>query len=100
MTGAWGDDMLDLDREPDAVALPPVRDWLFVRCHDGHDWVSFGGRPCPLVDQDSPCPARNLFCSRVGMPSQPAYQCSRCPAIDYGEAGGPGAAFCAEECIQ
>lgn len=77
-----------------------TRDWLLVACErDGHDWVADGGRPCPMVDQETPCPARNLFCSSQGFPSQPVFKCSRCPAIDYGERGGPGFEHCQTECI-
>lgn len=78
-----------------------ARDWLHVRCIDGnHDWKAEGGRPCPMVDQDSPCPARNLFCSRPGIPSQPVFRCAACGDYDYGQRGGPGRAECERECMQ
>lgn len=77
------------------------RDWLLVTCDaNGHDWVADGGRPCPYVDQGSVCPARNLFCSNLGLPSQPVFRCRLCPAIDYGtELGGPGWQHC-QECMR
>lgn len=49
-------------------------------CAAGCDWQMDGARRCPH-GADS-C-------------SQAAYQCSRCGAFDYGDAGGPGAQDCA-----
>ena len=46
-----------------------------------HHWVMVGGRPCPK--------------GRDGC-SQPAYECSWCGELDWGEEGGPGDRDCAD----
>jgi hypothetical protein len=45
----------------------------------GHRWRENGGRACPRGEPSC---------------SQPVFQCARCGAYDYGEAGGPGYAAC------
>ena len=47
----------------------------------GHRWVMVGGRRCPKGRDDC---------------SQPAYECSWCGELDYGEPGGPGDRDCAD----
>lgn len=54
-------------------------------CAAGHDWVTTGGRTCPRGDPMG-----------GGQASQAVYECTRCPAIDYGEPGGPGYRDCYE----
>ncbi len=46
------------------------RDWLFVGCEAGHDWISSGGC-CAGCHRDCNC-------------SVPVNECSRCGALDYG----------------
>ena len=55
-----------------------------VRCllRGAHDWQPVGGRQCPHGE---------TACSLT------VYQCARCGAWDYGEAGGPAHAEC-EQC--
>lgn len=69
-----------------------ARDWLFLNCQDGHDWVAKGGRHCDMAE-------RGYRCSREGCPSQPVFECSRCGEIDYGEPGGPGYEHC-QDCAR
>jgi hypothetical protein len=47
------------------------RDWLFVRCEQGHDWQSIGG-----------C---NASCEENCQCSVPVNVCSRCGDCDYGD---------------
>lgn len=47
------------------------RDWLFVGCEAGHDWISVGG-----------C---NAGCHVDCHCSVPVLKCSRCGDCDYGE---------------
>ncbi len=47
------------------------RDWLFVGCQAGHDWVSKGG-----------C---NAGCHEFCSCSVPVNECSRCGDCDYGK---------------
>lgn len=47
------------------------RDWLFVGCEAGHDYVSMGG-----------C---NAGCHHDCACSVPVHQCSRCGDCDYGD---------------
>lgn len=49
----------------------------------GHHWETDGGRPCPFYETARYCDG-----------SQPVYKCTRCPAFDYGEPGGPAHADC------
>ena len=53
----------------------------------GHTWASIGSRGCPHPDD-------------IGeeMCGQAVYECTICAAVDYGEAGGPGANDCAQFC--
>jgi len=52
-------------------------------CASGHDWESYGGRPCPRNEH--------------AMQSQTVYRCRRCGAYDYGEPGGIGYRECITE---
>lgn len=47
-----------------------ARDWLFVGCENGHDYVSQGG-----------C---NAGCHELCACSVPVLECSRCGCCDYG----------------
>jgi hypothetical protein len=51
--------------------VDPKRDWLFVGCERGHDWVQIGGCNCGCYDEAS-C-------------SVPVHECRRCGDCDYGE---------------
>ena len=48
-----------------------MRDWLHVRCEDGHDWQHIGG-----------C---NAGCAEWCCCSVPVQKCSRCGDYDYGD---------------
>ena len=62
---AWA--ILELGRR----MIAPLINRLRHPCRNGHAWVHRGGR--------------NAGCSRDCCCSIPVYECSRCPACDYGE---------------
>lgn len=47
-------------------------------CLDQHNWVLYGGRPCPYG----------------GTGNQGVYWCQNCGVYDYGKPGGPGFEDC------
>lgn len=49
----------------------------------GHNWKAVGGRRCPRAPEE--------YEPRC---SQTVFECQNCPAIDFGEPGGPGHADC------
>lgn len=53
------------------MSIAPKRDFLWLGCHDGHDWRSIGGA--------------NAGCDDVCRCSVPVHQCARCGDCDYGE---------------
>lgn len=59
-------------------------------CVEGHAWSceGQGGRSCPHEGTERAC----------AYASQAVYVCTRCGEMDYGDAGGPGAADCARGC--
>ena len=50
----------------------PVRDFLFLHCQDGHEWVFVGGRACDCEDPTGYC-------------SFPVHRCAKCGDYDYGD---------------
>lgn len=69
-----------------AIQRAVLRLGLVHPCTFGHAWKSEGGRCCPHRPADDP-----------GECSQTVYRCTRCPAYDYGEPGGPAWRDCFAE---
>lgn len=51
----------------------------------GHKWRMTGGRACPYETR---------YGGGCRNSSQPVFECSECPDVDYGEQGGPAYEVC------